>query len=116
VPPRQRQDPGSARGWSLDASRTSAGHAEVRASGEFDLAAIADVHRVVSRVAAGLEPPAIVVVDLSQVTFLDAAMLGALVTERQAILAGGGDLVLSGVTPWAMRIIEICGLRETLGV
>jgi anti-sigma B factor antagonist len=116
VPPRQRQDPGPARGWSLDASRTSPGQAVVRASGEFDLAAVADVHRVISRTAAGLQPPAVVVVDLSQVTFLDAAMLGALVTERQAILASGGDLLLTGVSRWAMRLIEICGLRETLGI
>ncbi len=43
-------------------------------------------------------------------------MLGALVTERQAIRARGGDVLLSGVSPWAMRIIEICGLRATLGL
>jgi anti-sigma B factor antagonist len=116
VPPRQRQDPGSARGWSLDASRPSAGQAVVRARGEFDLAAVDDVHRVISGAAAALEPPPIVVIDLSQVTFLDAAMLGALVTERRGLLASGGDLLLTGVSRWAMRIIEICGLRETLGI
>ena len=116
MPPRQRQGPGSARGWSLDASRTSPGQAVVRASGEFDLAAVDDVHRVISRTALALEPPAVVVVDLAQVTFLDAAMLGALVTERRAILARGGDLLLTGVSRWALRIIEICGLRETLGI
>ncbi len=55
-------------------------------------------------------------IDLSQVTFLDAAMLGALVTERQALRAAGGDLLLTGVSRWVMRIIEICGLRETLGI
>jgi anti-sigma B factor antagonist len=116
VPPRQRQGPGPARGWSLDASRTSEGQALVRASGEFDLAAVADVHQVIGRAAADLVPPAVVIVDLSEVTFLDAAMLGELVTERQAILVTGGDLLLTGVSSWAMRIIEICGLRETLGL
>jgi anti-anti-sigma factor len=116
VPSRQRQDPGSARGWSLDAVRTSEGEALVRASGEFDLAAVADVHRVIARLAAGLAAPAVVIVDLAEVTFLDAAMLGALVTERQAMRRGGGDLMLTGVSRWAMRVIEICGLRETLGL
>ncbi len=116
MPPRQRQDPGAARGWSLDVSRTSPGQAEVRASGEFDLAAVDDVHRVIGRTAADLEQPPVVVIDLARVTFLDAAMLGALVTERQALRAAGGDLLLTGVSRWAMRIIEICGLRETLGV
>jgi anti-anti-sigma factor len=116
VPPHQRQDPGAARGWSLDASRTSDGQALVRAGGEFDLAAVADVHRVVSRTAAALTAPAVVVVDLSEVTFLDAAMLGALVTERRAMLEAGGELLLTGLSAWAMRIIEICGLREMLGL
>jgi anti-anti-sigma factor len=88
----------------------------VRAAGEFDLAAVNDVHRVIGRAAADLEPPPIVVIELSAVTFLDAAMLGALVTERQALRAAGGDLLLTGVGRWAMRIIEICGLRETLGI
>ena len=88
----------------------------MRASGEFDLASVADVRRVISRTAALLTPPAAIVVDLSAVTFLDAAMLGALVTERQAIRAKGGDVLLSGVSPWGMRIIEICGLRASLGL
>ncbi len=116
MPSRQRHDPGSARGWSLDATRTSANQAVVRAAGEFDLAAVADVHRVVGGALADLSAPATIVVDLSGVTFLDAAMLGALVTERRAIRRRGGDLQLTGVSPWAMRIIEICGLRATLGL
>jgi anti-anti-sigma regulatory factor len=43
-------------------------------------------------------------------------MLGALVTDRRAIRDNGGDLQLTGVSAWAMRIIEICGLRVTLGL
>ncbi len=116
MPPRQRDDPDSVPGWSLQATRTAASRVVVRAVGEFDLAAVEDVHRVIGRAAAGLSAPATVVVDLSAVTFLDAAMLGALVSQRQSIRRRGGDLQLTGVSPWAMRIIEICGLRATLGL
>ena len=116
MPSRERQDPDSAPGWSLDARRTSDHTAVVRASGEFDLAAVADVHRVIARAAADLRVPATVIVDLSAVTFLDAAMLGALVTDRRALLEVGGDLQLTGVSPWTRRIIEICGLRAALGL
>jgi anti-anti-sigma factor len=116
VPPRQRQDPDPLPGWTLDATRTSEQTALVRAAGEFDLASVADVHRVIGRAAAELSAPATVVVDLSAVTFLDAAMLGALVTDRRALVEAGGDLQLTGVSAWTMRIIEICGLRSTLGL
>ena len=116
MPPRERHDPEPARGWSLDTTHESPSSAVVRAGGEFDLAAVDDVHRVIGAAAAALTQPAKVVVDLSAVTFLDAAMLGALVTERRAMLAAGGDLQLAGVSSWAMRIIDICGLRQTLGL
>lgn len=116
MPSRERQDPEATPGWSLDATRTSDHTAVVRAAGEFDLAAVADVHRVIARAAAELSAPATIVVDLSAVTFLDAAMLGALVTDRRALLEAGGDLQLTGISAWTMRIIEICGLRTTLGL
>jgi anti-anti-sigma factor len=116
VPPRERQDRDPAPGWSLDATRTSDHTALVRASGEFDLAAVADVHRVIGRAADDLVAPVTVIADLSAVTFLDAAMLGALVTNRRALLEAGGNLQLTGVSAWTMRIIEICGLRTTLGL
>ncbi len=87
----------------------------IRALGEFDIAAVTDVHRVISQTverAGALR----VVIDLSGVTFLDAAMLSALVTERRKLLDSGGDLVLQDVNSWSLHIIDICGLRETLGV
>jgi anti-anti-sigma factor len=116
VPPRQRDDSGSAPGWSLDVSHTTTSTAVVAAIGEFDVAAVGDVHRVIAVTASALTAPATVVIDLTAVTFLDAAMLGALVTDRRAIRDNGGDLQLTGVSAWAMRIIEICGLRATLGL
>ena len=88
----------------------------VRAFGEFDIAAVDDVHRVIVQAAGASGRPARGVIDLAGVSFLDAAMLSALVTERSALQRAGGDLRLQGVSSWSLCIIDICGLRETLGV
>ena len=114
MPPRQREVSENPRGWSLTVASSTDGAVVIIARGEFDVAAVSDVHATITR-AAGRRPVS-VSVDVSGVTFLDAAMLGALVTERQILQASGADLTVVGVTPWSMRIIEICGLREILGL
>jgi anti-sigma B factor antagonist len=116
VPARQREDSGSPPGWSLHTVTVTDAEALVTASGEFDVAAVPDVHRTIREAASTLRSRGRVLIDLSDVTFLDAAMLGALVTERARLSETGSELVLVGVTPWAMRIIDICALRETLGL
>ena len=88
----------------------------IEASGEFDIAAVPDVRRVIREAASQVAPPVHVTIDLSEVSFIDAAMLGALVTERHRLRDAGGDLVVAGVNDWVRRIIDICGLAETLGV
>ena len=80
------------------------------------MAAVPQLRQAITRAARTSRPPGQVMLDLSAVTFLDAAMLGALVTNRRALLDAGGDLQLTGVSAWTMRIIEICGLRTTLGL
>jgi anti-anti-sigma factor len=112
----QRPDQGRPPGWSLQQVPSPDYGVVVLASGEFDIAAVGDVHRVIAS-AAGVQPTRPrVAIDLSRVSFLDAAMLNTLVTERRSLQAAGGDLVVVGVTAWSMRIIEICGLRQTLGL
>ncbi len=86
------------------------------ASGEFDIAAVPEVHSVIREAAGRAPAPARVTIDLAGVTFLDAAMLGALVSERHALQDAGGELELTGVSAWVHRVIDICGLRDTLGV
>jgi anti-anti-sigma factor len=116
LPAEKRPEQEPAPGWSLKAAQADDGSVVITASGEFDVAAVSDVQRAIAGAATAARQPARVVVDLSQVQFLDAAMLGVLVTERLALQRGKGDLVITGVTPWALRIVEICGLRETLGL
>jgi anti-anti-sigma factor len=116
VPPRQRPGQGKSPGWSLEPVPALDRGVVVLASGEFDIAAVGDVRRVIAAAAKSQPRPARVVIDLSRVTFLDAAMLNTLVGERTKLVKAGGDLVLVGVSSWSLRVIEICGLRETLGL
>jgi anti-sigma B factor antagonist len=116
VSPRERPDRGRVPLWSLTPVPAPDRGVVILAEGEFDIAAVPDVHRTIRRAAGTQPPPARVVIDLSRVTFLDAAMLNALVSERQHLLSADGDLVVTGVTNWSMRIINICGLRKTLGL
>ena len=116
MPRSQRPEQGNSPGWSLQSVPAPDRGVVVLASGEFDIAAVPDLLRAIA--AAGKAQPkrARVVLDVSRVTFLDAAMLNALVGERRRLQSAGGDLAVVGVTKWSMRIIEICGLRATLGL
>jgi anti-anti-sigma factor len=116
VPPRQRPEQGNSPGWSLQIVPALDRGVVVLASGEFDFAAMPDLRRAIADGAKAQARPARVFVDLSRVTFLDAAMLNTLVAERLALRAGGGELAVVGVTPWCLRVFDICGLRETLGL
>ncbi len=114
--PRERSHPERAPLWSLQPVPAPDRGVVILAAGEFDIAAVSDVQQAISD-AAGAQPTRPrVVIDLSRVTFLDAAMLNVLVAERQALLRAQGDLIVTGVSNWSMRIITICGLRKTLGL
>jgi anti-anti-sigma factor len=116
MPQGQRSDQGDPPGWSLQSVPALDRGMVVLASGEFDIAAVPDLRRAVAAAGKAQPKPARVVLDLSRVTFLDAAMLDTLVAERRKLQSAGGDLAVVGVTKWSMRIIEICGLRDTLGL
>lgn len=55
-------------------------------------------------------PGSLVVVDLSQLTFIDSSGLGALHVARQRAIKGGGNLVVSRPSPMVRRVLEITGL------
>lgn len=81
----------------------------VRLEGELD---ISDADRVHAALVAGGESP--VVVDLSDLDFLDARGLSALVTAQDAVRAAGSHLRLIGAKGAVRRVFEICGLAERL--
>lgn len=61
-----------------------------------------------------VEDPAPVVVDLTAVSFVDSSGLGAIVRLRKRLLAGGGDVVVTGATGAALRTFELGGLQSLL--
>jgi anti-anti-sigma factor len=119
--PRREQDvlvppppPAAGAGWTVSIVDDGPDEPVVSAAGELDAAAVADLRRLLAVVSAGR--PRRIVLDLAGVTFLDAAVLGALVTQRQRLGGQGIRLDLSGVTPSTRRLIELCGLTEMLGI
>ncbi|GAA1027391.1 STAS domain-containing protein [Virgisporangium ochraceum] len=76
----------------------------VRVTGDVDFATAGQLRDALLESAAGGHP---VVVDLSGVTFLDAAGLSALVAGRKAT---GGRLSVVGATGVAHRILILTGL------
>lgn len=116
MPADQRPERAASPGWSLNLTRAADGSVRIDARGEFDVAAVGEVRQAIATAVSSAPEPLRVLVDLSEVTFLDAAMLGVLVTERQSLQRDGRELQIIGVTPWTLRIIDICGLRETLGL
>lgn len=55
-----------------------------------------------------------VVVDLSQITFLDSSGIRALVTGNDALVAGAAELILRDPTPNVRRVLEVTGLTQLL--
>lgn len=56
----------------------------------------------------------VLTVDLAEVTFLDAAGLGAIVRLRNDLIAAGGSLRLTGASPRVARIFALGGLAAIL--
>ncbi|WP_431676199.1 STAS domain-containing protein [Kitasatospora sp. KL5] len=85
----------------------------VAARGDIDLATAPRLRRVLAR---ALKTHRDVVLDLSEVTFIDCAGLGALVEARNLAGRRGGRLVLRGAGPCVVRLIRLTGLGGYLAV
>jgi len=81
----------------------------VHLSGELDLAAAAAFRRCLHALSAQC-----VVLDFTHVTFLDSTALGVLVAARKRADHDGGNIVLHGVQPVQMKVLEIVGLTKYL--
>jgi anti-anti-sigma factor len=81
-------------------------------SGELD---VSGIHRLWDALAALREEGhRHVVLDLSDLDFLDAAGLGALVRADRVFRDAGAELVLTGLRPAQRRLLEITGLDRAL--
>ncbi|MFF2148343.1 STAS domain-containing protein [Kitasatospora sp. NPDC058190] len=83
----------------------------VRAGGEIDLAT---APRLRCRLAAAFEAHGEVVLDLSEVTFMDCSGLGILVQARNQADHSGKRLVLRGVGHPVARLLKLTGLTRRL--
>jgi anti-sigma B factor antagonist len=82
----------------------------VEVVGEFDLALRPAFERIVA--GAGGD----VVVDLGAVTFLDSAGITAVVQARKAAVERGAELRIGGASSTVVRMFQITGLLEYLGL
>jgi anti-sigma B factor antagonist len=60
--------------------------------------------------------PELVIVDLTDVTFIDSTGLGVLVEAVTGARAGGGDLRLVVTQPKIIKLIELTGLDQVFSV
>lgn len=83
----------------------------VRPCGELDLSTVADLQDALSEACgSGLD----VVVDLSDVDFVDARTLGVLVAASQRLAAGGCPLSIVGTSREVRRVFQLTGLDDLL--
>jgi anti-sigma B factor antagonist len=79
-------------------------------TGEIDLSKAPDLRARLVKIASGDAP--LVVVDLTEVTFLDSTALGVLVSSLKRMRSGGGDLRLVVTRPNLVKVFEITGLLD----
>ena len=84
--------------------------AVVRMVGELDMATAPKLRETVVKL---LQPSlgiGVVILDLSEVTFVDSTGLGVLAASRQRIEREGGALVLRGPRPNTVKVLAVTGL------
>jgi anti-anti-sigma factor len=78
--------------------------------GELDLASVAELRGQFSQ--DGADETRRVVLDLSQLTFIDSTGLRALIEVQQRVIRSGGTMALVGPERQVLRVFEIAGLTR----
>jgi anti-sigma B factor antagonist len=89
---------------------SDAGYTVIWVRGEHDLAS--KVALVIAIARAARRDEADLLVDLSEVTFMDASTIGALVGSRNRLLPRSQSLQLRAPSPPALRVLVLCGLSD----
>jgi anti-anti-sigma factor len=92
---------------SVDGAFDAEGTAVLRIAGEIDLASTAAVEAQVSELCRGASK---VVVDLSDVTFMDSSGLAMLLRTRESV----GDVTIVAASRTVARVVQAAGLSEVL--
>ncbi len=82
--------------------------------GEFDLVEVENRESVVERVL--LDPPPLLEVDLTEVTFIGSEALRLLIRVYAAVTDAGGEFRITGASPVARRLLKMTDLTDTLGL
>jgi anti-anti-sigma factor len=93
--------------------RLADGTIVVDVRGELDFPRAGSLRDTILAKVTASRPPR-VVIDLSLVTFMDSAALGALVTIQQAAADYGVAVSVANPSPFVARLIEVAGVAETL--
>jgi anti-sigma B factor antagonist len=80
----------------------------VRLSGEIDLETAPSLRECLASLTGD------VVVDLTDVSFVDSQTIGLLIAEDKRRVAAGERLVITGSSPMALRVFEITGVDQML--
>jgi anti-anti-sigma factor len=85
-----------------------------RLAGELDIAAAAGLTQELAQIGDGTRFR--VVVDLSELTFIDSSGLNALVNAARTVESKGGWIVFSNATQHVARVLEIVALDESVDI
>ena len=88
----------------------------VAVCGELDLATAEALRRCLVPLVKADPPPARLVLDLSELAFLDASGVSALLTAQRALAARGGQLVLRSPSRLVRRVVKVLDLDQLLPV
>jgi anti-sigma B factor antagonist len=82
----------------------------VRVSGELDMATAPELREYLARL------PGDVVVDLTDVPFVDSRAIALLIAEHKRRVAAGARLIVTGSSPMALRVFELTGVDQLLNL
>ena len=99
----------------LRAAVTRAGATAVLTlTGELDLATAGPLRARLSRLVQDDPPPALVVLDVAGLQFVDAAGIGALLSAQRTLAARGGRMCLRSPSRLVQRVVRVLDLEHLL--
>jgi anti-anti-sigma factor len=96
-----------------DTTRPAPSTVRIVVVGEIDLATAPTLHGRLLTVLHE-QAPAVLVIDLAEVTFLDCAGIGMLVAARNTAIRAGGQVRISQPQPTVRRLLDMLGLLGIL--
>ncbi|WP_086667995.1 STAS domain-containing protein [Lentzea kentuckyensis] len=88
----------------------------VRVAGELDCSTAEELSLLLDGAVLAVDPPAPVVVDLTDVAFLGAQGIGLLLEHQDECLRRGSELVVVANTAAVLRPLQVLELTDVLGV